>query len=109
MCKYCENIDKSARVLGEGDIFFTQSAKYTMVGDGQEYMIPMNYCPNCGEPIALKRLIAHETLVNNIKRKATEINDKKSIEFSRLVLYLMNEYKINQQTAEEFIKYAEKH
>lgn len=51
MCKFCENFYKDYRELKLGDIFITQSAKYTQVGDGKEHNIPMNFCPHCGSNI----------------------------------------------------------
>ena len=109
MCKYCENIGKKSYQYTEGDLMVTQSAKYTYYGDGQEYLIPTNYCPNCGEPIALKRLTCRELLVENVKKKAEAIPDTDELGFNRLVLTLTGEYNISKQVAVELIKYCKSH
>lgn len=52
MCIYCENYKKHPSELKLGDIFVISLAKYTEVGDGAPYSIPMNYCPVCGEKLS---------------------------------------------------------
>lgn len=51
MCKYCENFEVDYSKLKIDDIFITTTAKYTFVGDGKEYYIPLNFCPNCGREL----------------------------------------------------------
>lgn len=51
MCEFCENHGKKIGQLYIHDVFITQSAKYTRMGDGQEFPIPLNFCPNCGEKL----------------------------------------------------------
>lgn len=51
MCKFCQNYDKSDSEMRTGDVFITQSAKYTYVGDGREYHIPLRFCPACGRAL----------------------------------------------------------
>ena len=41
-----------------GDVFITQSAKYTYEGGGREYSVPLNFCPMCGRK--LKERDMHE-------------------------------------------------
>lgn len=49
MCKFCKNYNKKSLPINE--IFITSPAKYTYVGDGKEYPIPMFYCPYCGNKL----------------------------------------------------------
>lgn len=49
MCKFCENYNKKSLPINE--IFIASPAKYTYVGDGKEYPIPMFYCPYCGNKL----------------------------------------------------------
>ena len=51
MCKYCENFELDNSKLKLGDVFITTTARYTFVGDGREYNIPLNFCPNCGREL----------------------------------------------------------
>lgn len=51
MCKYCKNFEVDYSKLKIDDIFITTTAKYTFVGDGKEYYIPLNFCPNCGREL----------------------------------------------------------
>ena len=50
-CLFCSNYDKMPSKLNLGDVFITQTAKFTRVGDGREGNIPLNYCPNCGKEL----------------------------------------------------------
>lgn len=52
MCEFCENHWKKISQLFIDDVFITQPAKYTQFGDGQEYPVPMNFCPACGERLS---------------------------------------------------------
>lgn len=60
MCGYCENYEKHISEMKLDDVFIMSNAKYTLVGDGQTYSIPLNYCSNCGrklrEPILGKNV-----------------------------------------------------
>lgn len=51
MCIYCENYNKPPFELDIGDLIIISPAKYTMVGDGTPYGMPMVYCPACGEKV----------------------------------------------------------
>lgn len=51
MCKYCEKYSAKAEERELGDIFIVEPAMYTYVGDGFLYVVPMNYCPNCGRKL----------------------------------------------------------
>ena len=51
MCGYCENYGKNGTEMKLGDVFIVSNAKYTFVGDGRPYSIPLNYCPNCGREL----------------------------------------------------------
>lgn len=51
MCKFCQNYDKETYEMELGDVFITQSAKYTYEGDGREYSVPLNFCPACGRAL----------------------------------------------------------
>ena len=59
MCQFCQNYDKNLSDMELGDVFITQSAKYTYEGDGREYSVPLNFCPMCGRE--LKERDMHET------------------------------------------------
>ena len=48
MCRYCKNYNKKMMELSLNDLIIIDNAKYTLVGDGNAYSIPLNYCPNCG-------------------------------------------------------------
>ena len=110
MCKYCDNAYKPSKLLESGDIFITQSAKYTMYGDGQEIQIPLNYCPNCGEPIRLKMMTANERLVENVKNKALSYERfGQAIGRLNLTKEIMNYYHVDRKLAEEFIDYCIRH
>lgn len=109
MCMYCDNHGKDRGLLELGDIFITQRAKYTSVGDGYEFDIPLNFCPNCGKDISLARFTSHSILIDNIKKRVAESEGIGGIEISRLTLDLMNKYKIDQKTAEKLIDYAKTH
>lgn len=52
MCEFCENHWKKISQLFIDDVFITQPAKYAQFGDGQEYPVPMNFCPDCGERLS---------------------------------------------------------
>ena len=51
MCEYCENEDKLPSELEIDDVFIVSSAMYTRVGDGTPWIIPTNFCPNCGREL----------------------------------------------------------
>lgn len=51
MCEYCKNFSKRGSELELNDIFLVEPAKYTVVGDGALYRIPMNFCSNCGREL----------------------------------------------------------
>lgn len=53
MCKFCQTYGKSASEMALRDAFITQSAKYTYVGDGREYAVPLNFCPACGRTLSI--------------------------------------------------------
>lgn len=54
MCKYCKSDGTPLSKLKLGDLIFASSAKYTFVGDGQEYRVPMRFCPACGKKLIQK-------------------------------------------------------
>lgn len=49
MCKYCDNFEK--KKLQINDTFIVSPAKYTFVGDGKEYNVPLFFCPACGRKL----------------------------------------------------------
>ena len=49
MCKYCDNFEK--KKLQINDAFIVSPAKYTFVGDGKEYNVPLFFCPACGRKL----------------------------------------------------------
>lgn len=51
MCEFCENHYKKISQLFIDEVFITQPAKYTRMGDGEEFSIPLNFCPACGEKL----------------------------------------------------------
>lgn len=53
MCMYCENYNRPPFELDIGDLIIISPAKYTVVGDGALYGMPMVYCPACGERVAV--------------------------------------------------------
>lgn len=53
MCRYCKNWNTPCSKLQLGDVIIVGCAKYTHVGDGAEHGMPMRYCPNCGEEMAV--------------------------------------------------------
>ena len=55
MCEYCRNYFKPPVNWSLHDIIITAAAKYTYVGDGQEYSVPFRYCPSCGAQIVTKK------------------------------------------------------
>lgn len=59
-CKYCENHDISPLDWSLGDVIIIDAAKYTFVGDGNTYSIPLNYCPACGKALSYTALQREE-------------------------------------------------
>lgn len=53
MCRFCRNYNKKNLLVDE--ILIIASAKYTYVGDGKEYPIPLNYCPYCGNKLIKRK------------------------------------------------------
>lgn len=54
MCKYCKTDSEPLAKLKLGDRIFAAPAKYTFWGDGQEYNVPMRFCPACGKKLIQK-------------------------------------------------------
>lgn len=51
MCAYCENVDKHPSEMELDDVFIVSPAMYTRIGDGTPWIIPTNFCPNCGREL----------------------------------------------------------
>lgn len=51
MCIYCQNYQKTPDKWHDGMVLLLTSAKYTLIGDGKEYYVPLNFCPACGGAI----------------------------------------------------------
>lgn len=50
-CEYCKNHGTKPSELKTGEPIIISTAKYTFVGDGQEYDVPLRHCPACGRKL----------------------------------------------------------
>ena len=50
-CEYCKNHATKPSELKTGEPFIISTAKYTFVGDGKEYDVPLKHCPACGRKL----------------------------------------------------------
>ena len=51
VCAYCRNHATKPSELKTGEPIIISTAKYTFVGDGQEYNVPLKHCPACGRKL----------------------------------------------------------
>lgn len=51
LCEFCENHWKKISQLFIDEVFIVQPAKYTRMGDSEEFPVPLNFCPACGEKL----------------------------------------------------------
>ena len=93
-----------------GDVFITQPAKYTFAGDGQEYTVPLNFCPNCGRDIRIDRIVSRPILVANLKQRIHEYDTiRPRIDELKFISEIMLNYKLDRDNAVKLIQYIRTH
>ena len=50
-CWFCENWDKKSDALKPGDAVIDTPPMYTYIGDGEEHLAPLLFCPVCGRKL----------------------------------------------------------